>query len=288
MNKTLLHSTIDWSGIQSQIHMFVRMLASISTTIPRSSSQKCSSAISSLLFSWSVCQDAPTSLVMIWIKARVVHVTWMLHMVMWSWDLESLDWINISSRVASISEQCAVSLWSCARRWYLNACLPSASSQLHMLMFRATVHPPQLKNLDVDQAQDSNQIRCTTMFRSPWFKNKGHPDTWSHGNLAVLTANGRARITWVCSHIGFAPISCRNYASASAMKGVLQSIIIVFNGTLIWRYLDLCMLVFLGQSSSTQWVTTTCHVFSKLNLEIVLRFVVWHIVIWLKMSGWTW
>ena len=87
----------------------------------------------------------------------------------------------------------------------------------------------------------------------------------------------------------FAPISCRNYASASAMKGVLQSIIIdVFNGTLIWRYLDLCMLVFLGQSSSTQWVTTSCHVFSKLNLEIVLRFVVWHIVIWLKMSGWTW
>ena len=91
-----------------------------------------------------------------------------------------------------------------------------------------------LKNLDVDQTRGSNQKRCTTMFRSPRFKNEGHPDTWSHGNLAVLTANGRARITWVCSHIGFAPISCRNYASASAMKGVLQSIINdVFNGTLV-------------------------------------------------------
>ena len=83
----------------------------------------------------------------------------------------------------------------------------------------------------------------------------------------------------------FAPISCRNYASASAMKGVLQSIIIdVFNGTLIWGYLDLCMLVLVGQSISTQWFTTACHVFSKLNLEIVLSFVVWH----MAMGGWTW
>ena len=91
-----------------------------------------------------------------------------------------------------------------------------------------------LKILDVDQTQGSNQKRCTTMFRSPWFKNEGHPDTWSHGNLGILTAYGRARITWVSSHIGFAPISCRNYVSASAMKGVLQSIINdVFNGTLI-------------------------------------------------------
>ena len=105
-----------------------------------------------------------------------------------------------------------------------------------MLMCRATVHPPQLKNLDVDQTQDSNQNRCTTMFRSPWFKNKGHPDTWSHGNLAVLTANGRARITWVCSHIGLRPYpeGIMHFASASVMKGVLQSIVNdVFNGAFV-------------------------------------------------------
>ena len=105
-----------------------------------------------------------------------------------------------------------------------------------MLMFRATVHPPQLKNFDVDQTQDSNQIRCTTMFRSPWFKNKGHPDTWSHGNLAILTAYGRARITWVCSHIGLRPypVGIMHFASASVMIGVLQSIINdVFNGAFV-------------------------------------------------------
>ena len=110
------------------------------------------------------------------------------------------------------------------------------------------------------------------MFRSPRFKNEGHPDTWSHGNLAVLTANGRARITWVCSHIGLRPypVGIMHFASASVMKGVLQSIINdVFNGAFVWRYLDLFMLVFVGQSSSTQWFTTACHVFSKLILEIV-------------------
>ena len=73
------------------------------------------------------------------------------------------------------------------------------------------------------------------------------------------------------------------------MKGVLQSIINdVFNGAFVWRYLDLFMLVFVGQSSPTQWFTTACHVFSKLNLEIVLWIVVWHMVIGLMMSGWTW
>ena len=93
-----------------------------------------------------------------------------------------------------------------------------------------------LKNLDVDQTRGSNQKRCTTMFRSPRFKNEGHPDTWSHGNLAVLTANGRARITWVCSHIGLRPypVGIMHFASASVMKGVLQSIINdVFNGAFV-------------------------------------------------------
>ena len=91
-----------------------------------------------------------------------------------------------------------------------------------------------LKNLDVDQTRGSNQKRCTTMFRSPRFKDEGHPDTWSHGNLAVPYSERQSK-----DHMGlfayrFAPISCRNYASVSAMKGVLQSIVNdVFPGTLV-------------------------------------------------------
>ena len=61
-------------------------------------------------------------------------------------------------------------------------------------------------------------------------------DIQIHGVMAILLF--LQRMAEQGSHgfvrIGFAPISCRNYASASAMKGVLQSIINdVFIGTLV-------------------------------------------------------
>ena len=93
-----------------------------------------------------------------------------------------------------------------------------------------------LKNLDVIKLEVATKTSAQQCFARLGLRNEGHPDTWSHGNLAVLTANGRARITWVCSHIGLRPypVGIMHFASASAMKGVLQSIINdVFNGAFV-------------------------------------------------------
>ncbi len=72
------------------------------------------------------------------------------------------------------------------------------------------------------------------------------------------------------------------------MKGVLQDII-------KWcLQLNRCLKIpgpfhvsIVGQSSS-KTMSHNCHVWPKLNLGIVLLFVVWHMVTRLVMSGWTW
>ena len=69
-----------------------------------------------------------------------------------------------------------------------------------------------LENLDVDQTQGSNQRRCTTMFRSPRFKERGasrYTESWQSccSCSRRLSSDLMGLLT-----IQIAPITCRNYA----------------------------------------------------------------------------
>ncbi len=246
MNRTKLLLFFNWPDTRSQIPMCMHVLASISTTFSWRKSQMCSCL--QRLGAWSVmCHRWPSEndmhpseiLQLISQCCLLGRFAKMLYLIAHDLGQSSccachmnIAYIHVKLksrvsqlnqhifsvfrfRVASISEQWAIFLWFCAWRWYLNTCLPSTSSQLHMLMFRATIWRfGMLMKLKVATKRSARQC-----FARLGLRNEGHPDTWSHGNLAVLTANGRARITWVCSHIGLRPypVGIMHFASASVM-----------------------------------------------------------------------
>ena len=170
MNRTKLLLFFNWPDTRIQIPMCMHVLASISTIFSWRKSQMCScfqrlGAWSVMCHRWPSENDMHSSEIlqlisqccllgrfakMLYLIVRDLDQKFMLCMShehcihsreakISSLSVESTYLPNLHFRVASISEQCAVFLWSCAWRWYLNTCLSSASSQLHMLMFRATI-----------------------------------------------------------------------------------------------------------------------------------------------------
>ena len=80
-------------------------------------------------------------------------------------------------RVASISEQCAACLWF-KRMVMILERMPTFG---FVTFSHGGVSRNHLKILDVDQSQGSNQKRCTTMFHSPRFKERGesrYTESW--------------------------------------------------------------------------------------------------------------
>ena len=100
-------------------------------------------------------------------------------------------------RVASISEQCAACVWLSAWWWYLNACLPSALAHSFMMGYCAT----NWQSWVLTKLKVATKRGVQQCFTRLGLRNEGYPDTRSHGNLAVLTANGEAVIIWICSQI---------------------------------------------------------------------------------------
>ena len=144
--------------------------------------------------------------------------------------------------------------------------------------------------LDVDQTQGSNQKRCATMFHSPRFKERGasrYTESWQSycscskrlsSDLMDLLTNRIAQIT------------CKSYTIRSCIGNercltgyhqVMSSMELLSEDT--WAF----QVNIVNQSSSKQWVTTACRIFPKLNLDVVLLFVAWHMVTRLVVSCWT-
>ena len=209
MNKTELRHIIDWSGIQSQIQMRMCMLASISIVFPT----KDFPTVLLLHAARSFINDAPQMAIQravtrpreipLWIFQCCLlgQFAKMLRFV--GCDLEtslccafqiSIAYIpaklrsqvsrlnqHILSifcfRVASISEQCAACLWF-ERMVMILERMPTFG---FVTFSHGGVSRNHLKILDVDQTQGSNQKRCTTMFHSPRFKERGesrYTESW--------------------------------------------------------------------------------------------------------------